>query len=88
MQMNQLPDWPGLSAVIHHTLRRHAMIPVEQAAKRLRIRPHDVCLWAKEQGIVLHVSPAGFLIEEAAIESALTYRPVASRTRQLRSGKQ
>jgi len=88
MQMNELPDWPGLSAVIHHTLRRRAMIPVEQAAKRLRIRPHDVCVWAQEQGIVLHVSPAGFVIEEAAIESALTHRSVASRPRRLRTGRQ
>ena len=86
--MNHIPDWPGLNAVIHHTLRRHAMIPVEQAAKRLRIRPHDLCLWAQAQGIALHVGPVGFLIEEAAIESALTHRPFASRPRQQRTGKQ
>ena len=86
--MNHTPDWPGLNAVIHHTLRRHAMIPVEQAAKRLRIRPHDVCLWAHAQGIALHVGPTGFLIEEAAIESAVTHRPVASRPRPQRTGKQ
>ena len=86
--MNPTPDWPGLNAVIHHTLRRHTMISVERAAKRLRIRPHDVCLWAQDHGIALEVSPAGFFIEEAAIESALTHRPIASRPRQQRTGKQ
>ncbi|MFM2031671.1 MAG: hypothetical protein RLZZ297_436 [Chloroflexota bacterium] len=86
--MNPTPEWPGLSAVIHHTLYRHTLIPVEQAARRLRIRPHDVCVWAREQGIALHVSTGGFLIEAAAIESALTFRPVASRIPELRTGKQ
>jgi len=86
--MNQQPNWPGLNAVIHHTLRRHTLVPVELAAKRLRIRAHDVCLWAQEQGIALHVGSAGFLIEEAAIESALSHRPTASRPRHQRTGKQ
>lgn len=86
--MTHTPDWPGLSAVIHHTLRRHAMLPVEHAARRLRISPHDVCVWARECGIPLHVSPSGFLIEEAAVESALSFRPVASRIPTLRTGKQ
>lgn len=86
--MTQQPTWPGLNAVIHHTLRRDTLVPVELAAKRLRIRPHDVCVWAHEHGIALHVGKAGFLIEEAAIECALTHRPIASRLRHLRTGKQ
>jgi hypothetical protein len=54
----------------------------------LRIRAHDVCLWAQAQGIAVHVGSAGFLIEEAAIESALSHRPTASRPRHQRTGKQ
>jgi hypothetical protein len=88
MQMNHQPEWPGLNAVIHHTLRRHALVPVEVAATRLRIRAHDVCVWAHAQGIALHVGSAGFLIEEAAIESALSHHPAASRPRHQRTGKQ
>lgn len=85
--MNNDTAWPGLNAVIHHTLR-HTRITVAEAAQRCRISQTQLCQWAQSQGIPLHVSQSGFMIDEAAIESALSHRSWQSRPRHQRTGKQ
>ena len=86
--MNNDTAWPGLNAVIHHTLRHHTRITVAEAAQRCRISQTQLCQWAQAQGIPLHVSLHGFMIDEAAIESALSHRSWQSRPRHQRTGKQ
>lgn len=77
--MNTHTNWPGLSAVIHHTLRRQELEPITAAAQRCHISPAQLCDWARQQGIPLHVSLQGFLIEKAAVDSALCRRSPQSR---------
>ena len=79
--MNTHTNWPGLNAVIHHTLRRQELETITAAAQRCHISPAQLCDWARQQGIPLHVSLQGFLIEKAAVDSALCRRSPQSRTR-------
>ena len=86
--MNNNTNWPGLSAVIHHTLRRHELEPITTAAQRCHISQAQLCDWAREHGIPLQVSPHGFLIETAAVDSALNRRSPQSRTKSKRKYQQ
>ena len=86
--MNNDAAWPGLNAVIHHTLRPHLRISVAEAAQRCRISQIHLCQWAQIHGIPLHLTPHGFMIDEATIESALSHRSWQSRPRNQRTGKQ
>lgn len=86
--MNNDTAWPGLNAVIHHTLRHHTRISVAEAAKRCRISPQQLCQWAHQHGIPLYVTDYGFVIDEAVVESALSHRSWQSRPRHQRTRKQ
>ena len=86
--MTNNTDWPGLNAVIHHTLQRQALESITAAATRCHISPAQLCDWARQQGIPLHVSLQGFLIEKAAVDSALSRRSPQSRTHTKRKYRQ
>ncbi|MEY2846923.1 MAG: hypothetical protein RL076_2469 [Chloroflexota bacterium] len=79
--MNTQPQWPGLSAVIHHTIYRHTLITIEDAAMHLHVPVTTLSQWAHTHGITIHQTPAGAMIATADIESAVTRRSPHSRPR-------
>ncbi|MFM7678304.1 MAG: hypothetical protein ACKO83_05595 [Roseiflexaceae bacterium] len=79
--MNTTPQWPGLSAVIHHTIYRHSLITIDAAAQRLHLPVAILWQWAATHGIPMHQTADGVLIATADIESALTRRSPQSRPR-------
>lgn len=86
--MNTHPQWPGLSAVIHHTIHRHNRIAVAEVAETLGIPSEVICQWAQTHGITLYDSASGIMIERAAIDSALTRRSPQSRAGNHRAYRQ
>lgn len=79
--MNTQPQWPGLSAVIHHTIYRHTLITIEAAATHLHVPVTTLSQWAHTHGITIHQTPVGAMIATADIESAVTRRSPHSRPR-------
>ena len=79
--MNTQPQWPGLSAVIHHTIHRHTLISLDAAAQHMQLPVEVISRWAAAHGISIQQTPAGRMIAMADIESALTRRSPHSRPR-------
>lgn len=77
--MSTHTPWPGLSAVIHHTVHRHTRVALDEVAHTLGMPVATLCAWATAHGIPLYQTAAGLMVERAVIDSALTRRSPQSR---------